>query len=85
MNEHEHSGCRQLLGSLSDYIDGEASRELCREIEEHIAGCPNCRVVVDTLRRTISLYRSNSEQAGLPEEVRERLFKVLKLDDLIRH
>ena len=47
--------CRHLLGQLADYVDGEASQALCQEIERHLSGCENCRVVVDTLRKTVTL------------------------------
>jgi anti-sigma factor RsiW len=67
------------LGQLSDYIDGELEAALCAELEAHLAECPNCRVMVDTVRKTITLYRSQAP-TDLPVEVQERLFKVLELD-----
>lgn len=86
MSEHEHSKCRSLLGSLSDYVDGSLGEELCEEIERHVAECQNCHVVVDTLRKTISLYHeSAAEPDEVPGVVRERLFRTLNLDDYIRH
>jgi anti-sigma factor RsiW len=81
-HKHDHSECRHLLGSLSDYVDGELDDALCREIEAHMEGCENCRVVVNTLAKTVELY-ATVPQADLPDEVRERLFKRLKLDDLL--
>ena len=45
----EPHDCRHLLGDLSDYLDGQASTELCAEIERHLEDCANCRVVIDTL------------------------------------
>jgi predicted anti-sigma-YlaC factor YlaD len=84
MSEVDHSTCKSLLGFLSDYVDGDLSEELCREIENHAAECQNCRVVVDTLRKTISLYH---DSAAEPEEIsgqtREKLFKTLKLEDYL--
>ena len=50
MEEHR---CKNLLASLSDYVDGSLSENLCTEIERHMAGCENCRLVVDSLRKTI--------------------------------
>ena len=85
MTEHVHSNCESLLGSLSEYIDGELSPELCQEIEKHLAGCENCRVVLNTTRRTIDLVQAPAEKAGLPDDVRERLFKRLNLDDYLEH
>jgi anti-sigma factor RsiW len=79
-----HENCHELLKSLSEYVDGELPAELCAAIERHMSGCENCRIVVDTLRKTISLYQS--EQAALPElpaPVRQRLYKRLNLDEFI--
>ncbi len=85
MTEHVHSNCESLLGSLSEYIDGELSPELCQEIEKHLAGCENCRVVLNTTKRTIDLVQAPAEKSDLPNEVRERLFKRLNLDDYLEH
>lgn len=49
--------CRDILGQLNDYLDGQAGRELCRRLERHLESCPECRVVVDTTRKTVKLYR----------------------------
>jgi anti-sigma factor RsiW len=85
MTESTHNTCEGLLGSLSDYVDGELGAELCREIEKHIADCENCRIVVNTTRKTIDLvHASNAAQTGLPDEVRSRLFKRLNLDDYLK-
>lgn len=83
MSEHTHTNCANLLGSLSEYIDGDLSAELCREIEKHLAGCDNCRVVLNTTRRTIDLVHAPVEKPDLPEDVRERLFKRLNLDNYL--
>lgn len=85
MLTHENHNCQELLGSLSDYVGGDAGNELCLEIERHIAGCQNCRIVVDTLRKTISLYQVSSHSTEMPADVRERLYHTLNLDDLLKH
>ena len=77
--------CPELLGSLSNYIDGEAREALCAEIERHLASCEDCQVVVNTLRRTIEVYRGRAGPAGLTPEARRRLVRTLGLDDYIRH
>jgi anti-sigma factor RsiW len=76
--EHDHAACRELLEQISDYVDGELEAALCTELEAHLADCPNCRVMVDTLRRTITLYHAQAT-SQLPSDVEDRLFKVLKL------
>ena len=77
-----HGKCREWLGSLSDYVDGTLEETLCVEIERHMQNCDNCRVVNDTLRKTISLYQSTAS-TSMPEEVRERLYRRLQLDEFL--
>lgn len=85
MVESVQPNCEALLGSLSEYVDGELGAELCLEIEKHIAECDNCRIVVDTIRKTVDLvHTTNEPRPGVPEEVRERLFKRLNLEDYIK-
>jgi len=76
--EHDEAMCHELKALFSDYIDGELEAALCAQLETHLAECPNCRVMVDTVRKTITLYHSHGT-AELPSDVQERLYRVLKL------
>ncbi|MBT3336803.1 MAG: hypothetical protein HN855_13670 [Anaerolineae bacterium] len=76
--------CDAFLEELSDYVDGVLGDTLCKEIERHIEDCGNCRVVVDTLKKTIYLYHETAAQTLIPAEVRERLFHRLSLEDFIQ-
>lgn len=75
--------CHDLLDSLSDYVDGSLGDELCAEIERHLESCEDCQVVVDTLRKTIYLYHATSSPPSVPEDVRNRLFQRLDLDEFL--
>ena len=77
--EHDHSTCQEILDRISDYVDGELEAALCAELEAHLTGCRNCRVMVDTIRKTITLYHSQPA-AELPSDVEDRLYKVLKIE-----
>ena len=84
MNHKHNTSCKDLLGNLSDYIDGELNDELCRELQRHMAGCENCRVVFDTMTKTLYLYQASSQETEVPGDVRGRLFETLHLDDLLK-
>lgn len=79
MSEHIH--CGDLLGQLSDFLDGEARQAVCKAIETHMLDCPDCRIMVDTLRKTIHLYREQDSGTVLPDDVRQRLIISLDLED----
>jgi anti-sigma factor (TIGR02949 family) len=80
----EEINCKNLWESLSDYIDGELSEELCRRIEQHMAGCEHCRVVFDTTNKTILLCHDAAHQTEVPDDVRGRLVETLHLEDFLK-
>jgi anti-sigma factor RsiW len=81
MNDHQH--CQELKAYLSDYIDGVLSDDLCQVLEQHIAECQNCQIVVNTLRKTIDLVHTTSVDTPVPDGIRTRLFHRLNLDDFL--
>ena len=80
---HEHKNCRQLLGSLSEYVDGELDEELCSVLEHHLEDCEDCRIVVDTLRKTVYLYHATASTENIPSDIRQRLYKSLDIEDFL--
>jgi predicted anti-sigma-YlaC factor YlaD len=69
--------CQELLGALNEYLDGESRSALCRALSEHLADCPACRIVVDNLRQTITVYRGGTEVV-LPEGLHDQLHTVMR-------
>lgn len=78
---HIDETCRELKDQLSAFLDGELDEAVCREIERHLNECGNCRVMADTLKKTIVLYR-DAPRESVPPEAEARLFKVLDLEEL---
>ena len=81
-SEHHHD-CRRFLASLSDYVDGVLDEALCREIEAHMAGCEDCRIVINTLAKTVELYQTSPAPA-LPQDIQRRQFTSLDLEKFLR-
>ena len=79
----DHEACQLLLDSLSDYVDGELQTELCAQLERHLESCQNCKIVVDSLRKTVYLYQVTTDEPAVPDEVRQRLYHCLNLDDFL--
>lgn len=76
--------CCELLGKLSEYIDGELADELCGELERHIQECSNCKIVYNTLQKTIELYQHTGENENIPDGVRGRLYMRLELSEYLK-
>jgi hypothetical protein len=68
--------CEELLAMLNEYVDGTVDPAICKEFEQHMAGCNPCQVVVDNIRKTITLYK-NGQPYKLPVKCRRRLHEAL--------
>ena len=71
------ASCDELLALLNQYVDGEADPAVCKEFEAHLANCNPCRVVVDNVRKTITLYRDD-KPCELPTAFHKRLHACLR-------
>lgn len=69
--------CEELLKMLNEYVDGTVDPAICEEFEHHMAGCNPCQVVVDNIRKTITLYKNGAPYA-LPTPFRARLHASLR-------
>ena len=69
--------CRGLIRELSNYLDGELDPSAKSELERHLEHCEDCRLVVDTTKKTIQIF-CDSEPVELPTEVHDRLRAALK-------
>jgi anti-sigma factor RsiW len=69
--------CLSVIRELSNYLDGELDAAARKELEQHLGRCEDCRLVVDTTRKTIQIF-CNAEPVPLPEDVRLRLHAALE-------
>jgi anti-sigma factor (TIGR02949 family) len=68
--------CQEVLDQLSEYLDDEARAELVQQVDVHLHECSHCQVEVDTLRRTIMIYRCD-EKVAIPTPLSEKLQDAL--------
>ena len=69
--------CRELIKELNTYFDADLDPALRAEIEQHLDRCGDCRLIVDTTRKTIQIF-CNAEPLPLSEETRHRLHDALR-------
>lgn len=73
-HRHDLQRCCEQLQQLNAYVDGELAADLCHTLEQHLAECADCRVVLDTLTNTIALYHALADQPiALPPDIELRL------------
>lgn len=73
--------CKEVLESLSAYLDADLKQEVAAEMNKHIGMCSDCRAEFDSLTMTIKLYK-HSEKPVVSSDCHDRLIKVLQIERL---
>jgi anti-sigma factor RsiW len=68
--------CRGVIRELSSYLDEDLDAGARADLERHLNKCEDCRLVVDTTKKTIHIF-CNSEPVPLPQDVSNRLHAAL--------
>jgi len=69
--------CKKIMECLSDYMDGEASEQLCKMVEKHIEECNECRCMLENIKVIIEMLHSLPEE-DIPEDVEKSVLEQLK-------
>lgn len=75
MSQSHHPGdptCRRVFELLSEYVDGELSREERESLAVHLQACPPCEEFLRTFQAARELCRQ-SLMEKMPEEMKSRL------------
>ncbi|MBS1867671.1 MAG: zf-HC2 domain-containing protein [Acidobacteria bacterium] len=47
--------CKQILSEVSNYLDGDLSKEVKQAVEGHLGKCTRCSLVYSTTRETLRI------------------------------
>lgn len=77
---HIHTlSCGKVYEHLCENLDAKLDSESCRRIKEHIEGCENCSALLDSLKKTVYLYK-RYPCPQLPSGSRKKLLSVIRLE-----
>jgi hypothetical protein len=80
IHTHSHTGsCKDMYRHMCENLDNELDSAACREIRKHIEGCVNCSAMLDSLKKTVFLYK-NYPVPEIPAAARQELFAVIQLE-----
>jgi predicted anti-sigma-YlaC factor YlaD len=69
--------CKEALKHICDKLDVGLNSPRCKTIKKHIRECPDCIAYLDSIKRTIRLYRAYPIPT-IPKRVQKKLFDSLK-------
>jgi len=69
--------CPETVEKMSDYLEDELDSGTRNRIEKHFAHCPLCMKVLQTLKKTLEIFRRR-EPETVPPDLDASLRKKLK-------
>ena len=72
--------CKHIWRELSNYLDGDVSPEVRRDVEAHVAQCRHCAALLDSTHNVIVLIADERRlelPLGFSARLRQRLEREL--------
>lgn len=73
---------KKMVDQICDFMGEDIDSPACQEVSDHINMCPTCKIYFDTVKKTVTLCREMDDEKKVPDDVSNRLFKILNLDEL---
>lgn len=73
--------CKRTYKYICENLDKDLNSPTCTQIKKHLDTCPNCVAYLDTLKKTILLYREY-DKPELKKSTKNRLKFIVKLPNI---
>jgi anti-sigma factor RsiW len=77
MSDHQEMSCKELVGVITDYLDGTLPAPDRARFDAHLEECPYCVSYLGQMRDTIEALGELREQSLSPE-AREGLLEAFR-------
>ncbi len=68
--------CKSVYKHICENLDFDINSPECRAIKKHLTSCPDCSAYLDSLKKTILLYK-HEPGPRMPLSAHRRLVKVI--------
>lgn len=82
-SSRECRDCQKLETLITEFIDGEAGKEVCSQLMMHIADCRQCTSLLRSLERVVRLCRTDPG-CDVPGHVHQQLWLFVQTKVLSR-
>ena len=79
MNSPMH---KEVYKQICDFMGEDLDTPVCKEVAEHLESCPNCKVYLDTVKKTVTICQETEKEIEIPQDIKNRLFKILNIGEL---
>ncbi|MFZ1731071.1 MAG: zf-HC2 domain-containing protein [Bacteroidota bacterium] len=75
----EFHSCEEVMDYICAQFGDDEDSARCRELQQHLANCPDCSTYCDSIEKMIGLYRATSP--CFSEEARRILLESLGISE----
>ncbi len=68
--------CKKTYRYICDNLDERLDSPRCRQIRQHLENCPKCRAYLDSIKKTVALYKAGIAP-DIPASAHRRLMKTI--------
>ena len=73
-----NEACPDVQMLFSQHLEGELDRATCAEMERHLERCPRCRGTCDSLKRMLTLCRTEDHDFAVPSAIQTSVQRALR-------
>ena len=66
---------KKIAKQICDYLGEDFDSMICKEVRDHLALCPTCKIYFDTVKKTVTMCKENEKAQKVPDEVSMRYLK----------
>lgn len=78
MSSHEHSHLHEkTFHEICNYLCGDLDSPFCKEVRDHLDSCPECKLYLDSIKKTVYLFRENEETLKTPPKCKKAILNKL--------
>lgn len=81
-HSHKHihiASHKEIYKHLCENLDSKLNSEECRRLREHIESCDNCTALLDSLKKTVYLYKE-MPIPSMPKRLEKQLLSIIQLE-----
>jgi len=79
MKKKSESKHKKLFDEVCDYLGGDLDSPMCREIRDHLETCADCTEYIESVKRTVNLYRKHEGCLDTPADCKDRILRNIRL------
>jgi anti-sigma factor RsiW len=67
--------CEEFRSKADAYLERELSKDESIECESHLRSCKNCRMEMESIKKSIDMMRNVFSDKKPPSEIKKRVFE----------